>query len=79
MKAELVYKIYIYRVLCTLEKKVNLGLYFLFKEGNMFMYMFYSIYKMENKLSVQGEEIFNLVLRFIENFLFEVFKKDCVM
>lgn len=79
MKAELVYKIYIYRVLCTLEKKVNLGLYFLFKEGNMFMYMFYSIYKMKNKLSVQGEEIFNLVLRFIENFLFEVFKKDCVM
>lgn len=79
MKAELAYKIYTHRVLCTLEKKANLGLHFSLKEGNMFMYMSYSIHKMKNKLSAQGEEISNLVLRLTENFSLEALKKDCVM
>lgn len=51
MKLELAYKIYTHRVLSTLEKKAaNVALRFSIKEGNVFIYMLYSIHKMKNKL-----------------------------
>ena len=51
MKLELAYKIYTHRVLSTLEKKAaNVALCFSIKEGNVFIYMLYSIHKMKNKL-----------------------------
>lgn len=79
MKLELAYKIYTHRVLCTLEKKTaNLILHFLVKEGNVFIYVLYSIHKIKNKLGAWGKIISILILR-LQKISLEPLKKDCVM